>query len=208
MATNEVALSPPNGAQEPVVQMNPPPGQNPSPPLVDAVNSTATSVDPVNGVLLEEIRAFRKDSEARYKFNNAWDVSLTVLGILLSIAVVAAGFSKQPEISAILGAIVGAVVTAQKAFPFGQRASFYRLLIGQSSNLITRASQRAIGKTEALNALASLRMDFAQQLPRGSSSQQAGTGAPKQDTSQADGGQGHEPQTDATGSPNQQRQTE
>ena len=153
-----------------------------------------TLVQPVNEDLLGEIRLFQSDSMARYKFNNTWDVFLTVLGILLSIAVVVSGFVKRPEVSAILGAIVGAVVTAQKAFPFGQRASFYRLLIGQSSNLITRASQGVIGKAEAVNTLSSMRMDFAQQLPRGSSYQPGSTVDLKQGTPQTDDGQRQDPQ--------------
>lgn len=157
-------------------------------------------MEPVNKDLLDEIRAFREDSEGRYRFNNAWDVSLTILGILLSIAVVASGFLKRPEISAVLGAIVGAVVTAQKAFPFGQRANFYRLLIGQSSNLITRSSQGVIGKAEAVNTLSSLRMDFAQQLPRGSSTRQEGAGTPSQGTEQADGRQNQSLQPEPNGS--------
>ncbi|HKW74280.1 MAG TPA: hypothetical protein VJN64_02035 [Terriglobales bacterium] len=120
--------------------------------------------------LLQEIAAFRTDCERRYNFNNRWDIVLTVVGILLSIAVVAAGFVKRPEISAVLGAIVGAVVTAQKAFPFGQRSSFYRLLVGQADNLITRTRQSLLTTKEAVDLLSTLRMDFAQQLPRGSGS--------------------------------------
>jgi len=120
--------------------------------------------------LLQEIAAFRTDCERRYNFNNRWDIVLTVVGILLSIAVVVAGFVKRPEISAVLGAIVGAVVTAQKAFPFGQRSSFYRLLVGQADNLITRTKQNLLTTKEAVDLLSTLRMDFAQQLPRGSGS--------------------------------------
>ena len=55
--------------------------------------------------------------------------------------------------SAVLGAIVGAVVTAQKAFPFGQRSSFYRLLIGQTDNLMTRATQGLWNKKEVVDTL-------------------------------------------------------
>jgi len=120
--------------------------------------------------LLQEIAAFRTDCERRYNFNNRWDIVLTVVGILLSIAIVAAGFVKRPEISAVLGAIVGAVVTAQKAFPFGQRSSFYRLLVGQADNLITRTKQSLLTTKETVDLLSTLRMDFAQQLPRGSGS--------------------------------------
>jgi hypothetical protein len=135
-----------------------------------AAAAAGTSIEVASPELVIEITSFLTDCKARYRFNNAWDVTLTVLGILLSIAVVAAGFAKKPIISALLGAIVAAVVTAQKAFPFGQRANFYRLLIGQSQNLITRASQALIAKSDVVNVLTSLRMDFAQQLPRGSSS--------------------------------------
>jgi hypothetical protein len=93
--------------------------------------------------------------------------------------VVGSGFvTKMPWLTAILGAAVGAVVTAQKAFPFGQRAAFYRILIGQARNLNTRALQKIIDKTNAVNALASLRMDFAQQLPRGSSTLPSDTAGP------------------------------
>jgi hypothetical protein len=131
--------------------------------------------EPTPPDLIAEIRSFEQDSCVRYKFNNRWDIVLSVLGILLSIAIVAAGFLNRPWVSAILGAIVGAVVTAQKAFPFGSRAAFYRILIGQARNLHTRASQKVMDKNAVVNTLSSLRMDFAQQLPRGSSAQSSDT---------------------------------
>jgi hypothetical protein len=150
------------------------PAPAPAPP--SAVGSTPHSVtaaifEPAPSDLIAEIKTFEQDSCARYKFNNRWDIVLSVLGILLSIAIIGAGFLNMPWASAILGAIVGAVVTAQKAFPFGSRAAFYRILIGQARNLLTRASQKIIDKNAAVNTLSSLRMDFAQQLPRGSSAQ-------------------------------------
>ncbi len=127
----------------------------------------ATTILP-NEQLLTEIAIFLADTEHRYKFNNRWDIVLSSFGILLSIALVAAGFTKEPIISAVLGALMGAVVTAQKAFPFGQRAMFYRLLIGQVANLQTSASQGLISSADTVAKFCSLRMDFAQQLPRGS----------------------------------------
>jgi hypothetical protein len=133
-----------------------------------AVASAAGTAGSNDG-LLAEVQGFRKDCEHRYRFNNAWDVSLSVMGLLLSIAVVAAGFLKRPEVSAILGAVVAAALSAQKAFPFGQRVMFYRLLVGQTDNLVTRLRSGLISQKDAVELLASLRMDFAQQLPRGSS---------------------------------------
>ena len=67
---------------------------------------------------------------------------------------------------AILGAFVTAVVSAQRAFPFSQRAQFYRSLIGQASNLRTDLASNLISQAAAATAIKSLRLDFAQQLPR------------------------------------------
>lgn len=139
-----------------------------TPPVSASPSPTPTS-QPIGQPLLTEITDFRKDCHRRYLFNNRWDIALTLLGILLSIAVVAAGFFKSAEVSAILGAVVGAVITAQKAFPFGQRASFYRLLLGQTDNLSTRATEGLWNRKEVVDTLGTLRMDYAQQLPRGSS---------------------------------------
>ena len=130
------------------------------------------ALEPTSGEhrLLSEIQSFGQDYRRRYTFNNRWDVVLSIIGILLSIAVVIAGFVRSPEISATLGAVVAAIVTAQRAFPFGQRAAFYRLLIGQADNLYTRLAQENCDRAQAIDTLCRLRMDFAQQLPRGSSS--------------------------------------
>jgi len=149
------------------------------PPAKQAPAPALAVFEPASDKLVAEIKTFERDSLARYRFNNRWDVFLSILGILLSIAVVGAGFvAGKPWLTAILGAVVGAVITAQKAFPFGQRAAFYRILIGQSRNLITRAEQNITDKKTVVNTLASLRMDYAQQLPRGSSSQSSDNPAP------------------------------
>jgi hypothetical protein len=169
----------------------PPPAPGPEPP--PAV--TATIFEPAPPELIKEIKDFEEDSCARYKFNNGWDIVLSVIGILLSIAIVGAGFLNMPWVSAILGAIVGAVVTAQKAFPFGSRAAFYRILIGQARNLHTRATQKIMDKNAVVNTLSSLRMDYAQQLPRGSSAQSSDAPPPAAPNSTA--AKGGDPKPDA-----------
>jgi len=118
--------------------------------------------------LCDEIRQFHDDCSKRYAFNSRWDNVLNVTGILLSVGIVASGIYQRGAISAILGAFVAAIVSAQKAFPFGQRTSFYRILMGQSSNLETDVAQGLVSKQDAVTILKSLRLDFAQQLPRGS----------------------------------------
>ena len=119
-------------------------------------------------VVLAEIATFKKDCEQRYRFNSRWDNVLNAAGILLSVAIIAAGTFKKFELTTILGGLVAAIVTAQRAFPFGSRAQFYRVLIGQSTNLLTDVN---MGSTVAgvVATLKSLRLDFAQQLPRGTS---------------------------------------
>jgi len=120
--------------------------------------------------LLAEIKAFEGQCEARYRFNNRWDVALTLGAILLGVGVVAAGAYQVGKLASILGAIITAIVGVQRAFPFGQRAQFYRALIGQASNLRTDISTNLTTAAAAATNLKSLRLDFAQQLPRGGAS--------------------------------------
>jgi hypothetical protein len=164
-------VEPPPPANPPTLAPAPAPAPPTAPSPVPPPAFKAAIFEPAPPELIKEITDFEVDSCARYKFNNGWDIVLSVIGIVLSIAIVGAGFLNMPWVSAILGAIVGAVVTAQKAFPFGSRAAFYRILIGQARNLHTRATQNIMDKNAVVNTLSSLRMDYAQQLPRGSSAQ-------------------------------------
>ena len=120
--------------------------------------------------ILTELRDFRAQCETRYTFNNRWDVFLTVGGIAVGVGVVAAGANEASKTSTILVAIVTAILSAQRAFPFGQRAQFYRALIGQAANLQTDVANNLTTAAVAATTLKSLRLDFAQQLPRGSTS--------------------------------------
>jgi hypothetical protein len=117
--------------------------------------------------LIAEVEDFRQDCCHRYQFNSQWDNTLNIAGIALSVAIIAAGTWKQSEIATVLGGLVAAIVTAQRAFPFGQRAQFYRSLIGQTANLLTDMREGLVAVPQAVSTLHNLRMDFAQQLPRG-----------------------------------------
>ena len=122
--------------------------------------------------LAKEVAAFVEDCGERYRFNSRWDNAINAGGILLSVAIVAAGVYGAIKTSTILGALVAALVTTQRAFPFGQRAIFYRVLIGKAKNLRDDVAYNAIKKEAALATLKALRLDFAQQLPAGNSTQQ------------------------------------
>jgi hypothetical protein len=138
--------------------------------VTETTESTATTpleTTPISKMLLEEICDFLADCKRRYKFNNNWDNTLNVLGILTSVAIVAAGVFDNGKLSAILGGFVAALVTAQRAFPFGQRTIFYRNLIGQTQNLTSQCRFGTVEQSKAIQMLNNLRLDFAQQLPRG-----------------------------------------
>lgn len=114
-----------------------------------------------------ELETFKTECIRRERFNSRMDNLLNALGILLSVAIIAAGTWEQSKIAAVLGGLVAAIVTTQRAFPFAQRMHFYRSLIGQTENLVTD-STAGLGTVEQIaSTLKSLRLDFAQQLPRG-----------------------------------------
>ena len=131
-------------------------------------NSTSTAAADANA-LLAEVNAFLADCQHRLAFNTRWDNLLNVAGIVLSGAIIASGAYETSRLTTILGGLVAAIVTAQRAFPFGPRAQFYRVLVGQTANLLTDTKAGAPPSMVA-TTLKSLRLDFAQQLPRGSSS--------------------------------------
>lgn len=117
--------------------------------------------------LINEVQSFINQCRAGYRFNSLWDTTLNVFGIVVSICIVVAGVFNRGAISAVLGGIVAGTVAAQRAFPFAQRTLFYRNLLGLAENLKTDATQCSIPVKDAVVVLKSLRLDFAQQLPRG-----------------------------------------
>jgi hypothetical protein len=139
--------------------------------------ATSTAID--NGMVKEttftselsnEIDAFVSDCTDKYHFNSRWDNVLNICAITLSLGVVSAGVFRYSAVATILGAIIAAMISAQRAFPFGQRAVFYRNLVGQAKNLRTDLQQSLIPVKDAVAILKTLRLDFAQQLPRGTTS--------------------------------------
>lgn len=119
--------------------------------------------------LIAEIEAFRVLCHQRYRFNSIWDNVLNIFGICVSLGIVACGVYKQSEYAAILGGLVAAIVSAQRAFPFNQRWQFYRILQSQAANLLTEAKNGISGLDQTIAALKAMRLDFAQQIPRGTS---------------------------------------
>ena len=97
-----------------------------------------------------------------------YPIIAATLVVLAAVAIIASGAFEMSRLTTVLGGLVAAIVTAQRAFPFGSRAQFYRVLVGQTANLLTDAKAGAQASAVAAT-LKTLRLDFAQQLPRGSS---------------------------------------
>src|SRR4051794_6441021 len=123
---------------------------------------------PVPDGLVGEIQKFRDLCEARYTFNSRCDNAMNAIGIIVSVGIVVAGIFNRGVIAAVLGGVVTALVSAQRAFPFNQRWQFYRILHSQSENLLTEVNNLVITVEQAISALKSMRLDFAQQIPRSS----------------------------------------
>jgi len=136
---------------------------------------------PVPEVLVAEIVDFRDECKRRYKFNSRCDNVMNAVGIFVSIGIVACGIYKQSEYAALLGGLITAVVSAQRAFPFAQRWQFYRNLHNQALNLLTEVRSGLGTLEQTVTTLKTMRLDFAQQVPRGSSFRAEGD--PSQDTS-------------------------
>lgn len=136
-----------------------------SAPLYGSFDSSGVSG---TDALLTEVKAFHQDCQQRLEFNTRWDNMLNISGIVLSVAIIASGAFEMSKTTTVLGGLVAAIVTAQRAFPFGSRVQFYRVLVGQTENLMTDIRSGA-PLASAATTLKSLRLDFAQQLPRGSS---------------------------------------
>jgi len=134
----------------------------PTPPAASASTSTPQG-------LVQEVEDFRSLCASRYRFNSRMDNVLNLLGIAVSLLVVAAGVYEWNKLAAILGGLITAVVSAQRAFPFGQRWQFYRLLDSQAENLYTEAKAGVVTVQQIIDTMKAMRLDFAQQIPRGSS---------------------------------------
>lgn len=126
---------------------------------------------PIPQDLIQEIEEFRKCCHSRYRFNSFWDNMLNLLSMSVALGIIACGVYKAAEYAALLGGVMTALVSAQRAFPFNQRWQFYRLLNGQAENLLTDARQGVVTLAQTVTALKTMRLDFAQQIPRGATVQ-------------------------------------
>jgi hypothetical protein len=106
----------------------------------------------------------------RHKLNYRGNAALIIVGLALSAGVTIAGILDYGLVAAILGVAVGYVIGVQNAFPIGEKAEFYRLIIAEGDNLISELKFEV--KTEGqflnrVNKFQKLRMYGTENLPRG-----------------------------------------
>jgi hypothetical protein len=97
------------------------------------------------------------------------DWILTMFSLAFSVAVVVAGFLDQARTAAFFGIGVSFLIALHNAFPLGEKAEFYRILISEARNIKLELStvtkfdnyQRLITRFKRLNENA------ARRLPRG-----------------------------------------
>jgi hypothetical protein len=92
--------------------------------------------------LANRLRNFRRDNEALRKLNSTYSIGLGLLAIALSVGVVIAGWLDHGKLAALLGALLTVILGAQRIFPVGQRADFYRILVSTTDGLLTETQFR------------------------------------------------------------------
>jgi hypothetical protein len=120
---------------------------------------------PIPQGFIVEVEEFQKLCDERYHFNSRWDNILNGLGVIVSLGIVAAGIYDLSKYAALLGGLITAIVSAQRAFPFSQRWQFYRSLNSQAENLLTDVKNSNITLDKAIATMKTMRLDFAQQIP-------------------------------------------
>jgi hypothetical protein len=100
-----------------------------------------------------------------YKINN----TLVVAGIILSLAVTAVGFLGYGVLAGIIGLCILACISFQKAFNYGEKAEFYRMIHTEAKILRDRLRYRVYTASDfeaVFDAFASLRK-HADEIPAG-----------------------------------------
>ncbi len=100
-------------------------------------NQSVVDLEPKKQKLMGEINQFVETYQKRHSGNFHLNWILIVIGLLLSAGVTVAGMLNQGLIAAVLGICIGFLLGLQNAFPLGEKAEFYRLMIVEGQNLIS-----------------------------------------------------------------------
>ncbi len=87
--------------------------------------------------LTGEIHDFVTIYQNRHRGNFHLNWILIVVSLLLSAGVTIFGMLNQGMVAAVLGVCIGFLIGMQNAFPLGEKAEFYRLMVVEGQNLIS-----------------------------------------------------------------------
>jgi hypothetical protein len=108
----------------------------------------------------DELVAYVGDLRRSRRRHRAQEITLVSLAILLSALVTLAGvFKWPPEAVGVLGVLLSTVLTIERAFAFGERAVYSRILQAEAENLSDNVSLPA---AERLAKFSDLRLRRAQ----------------------------------------------
>lgn len=98
---------------------------------------------------VQQVLTSEKDRfESSMNYYSGLATALVLLGIGLGLVAAIAGFMRKAMIAGLVSIVVSCVVGIPKVFPISQRAEYYRVLFGQSSNMLIQ-SQLLLGPTVA-----------------------------------------------------------
>ena len=100
-------------------------------------NQSITQLEQKKQKLTGEIREFVVTYQKRHRGNFHLNWILIVVGLLLSAGVTIFGMLNQGVVAAVLGVCIGLLIGMQNAFPLGEKAEFYRLMVVEGQNLIS-----------------------------------------------------------------------
>ncbi len=120
--------------------------------------------------LREEVAAFARDLRRQWRRASRINSAVVALGLLASFGITFLGLGGAGELAALLGAFVAMLIGFDRAFAYGEKADFYRILLADGENLLTalRLDVHAdMDFEEVVRRFLVLRKYAAEKLPRG-----------------------------------------
>jgi hypothetical protein len=117
--------------------------------------------NPVHDHLMREIRGFAKELDRSRLIHRRQEMVLVSATIVLSSAVTLSGliWTDKAIIGSILGVFLSGVLAIERAFAFGERAIYSRILQAEAENL---ADDESLTPDQRLKKFADLRLRRAQ----------------------------------------------
>ena len=130
----------------------------------------ASDLDEKKKALVKEIQELGEKQEKKRRVNARMYYLLVLLGFGLSIGAVVLGFLEEGQTSAILVMLIAVPAGLERAFKFGEKRDFHRILVSECHNLRIALNfsvdteeklQMIVGKFQSVMATS------AKSLPRG-----------------------------------------